>query len=519
MGYALTAYPANVDEQRRINTRTWAAMYVGVLGFCAVLGLLALQTAPRPFALPFTMLLLISAVVAVKPIVGIYLVAFFTLFTDVSITPWFPFAKNMSSQESILYVGDQVIISPLEVVLAVTTVAWLLRLLIDRTSTGFVRGRLLAPMLSFTAFLFLGIVFGLATGGDRYVAIWEFRPLLYLPLVYLLLTNLFTTRRHYQRLALVLLVAVLAHTALALQKWAALSGEDRDELESLVDHGSAVQMGAVLMVAIAAWLLPKAPRSVRWFALVASVPVGWVWLISERRAAVVALTVSLIFLGVLLWNLDRRRLRIAGPVFVVLGVAYLTAFWQSESLIGFPAQAIKSVIATEDAADADQSSNLYRDIENFDMTATIQAKPITGFGFGQKFLRPVPLPDLGFPFHEYIPHNSFLWIWIKMGVGGFLAMLFLFGSAIRMGVSAMVRLGRGRDLLLMFAATGYLVMYLVFTYVDIAWDIRSMISVAIAMAVCSELLRCRADPALEDAAVTGRDSMTRPIRAEAPSAN
>jgi hypothetical protein len=57
----------------------------------------------------------------------------------------------------------------------------------------------------------------------------------------------------------------------------------------------------------------------------------------------------------------------------------------------------------------------------------------------------------------------------------------------------MLRLRSGRDLLLMFTATGYLVMYLVFSYVDIAWDTRSMISVAIAMAVCSELDRLRAD--------------------------
>ena len=49
--------------------------------------------------------------------------------------------------------------------------------------------------------------------------------------------------------------------------------------------------------------------------------------------------------------------------------------------------------------------------------ATIKAKPITGLGFGQRFYRPFPLPDISFfPFYEYMPHNSVLWIWIKTGV-------------------------------------------------------------------------------------------------------
>ena len=71
---------------------------------------------------------------------------------------------------------------------------------------------------------------------------------------------------------------------------------------------------------------------------------------------------------------------------------------------------------------------MYRTVENLDINATINAKPLTGLGFGQKFYRPFPLPDISFfLFYEYIPHNSILWIWIKTGVGGFVAMLFLFG--------------------------------------------------------------------------------------------
>jgi O-antigen ligase len=174
----------------------------------------------------------------------------------------------------------------------------------------------------------------------------------------------------------------------------------------------------------------------------------------------------------------------------VLAIGYLAAFWNSESSIGFPAQAMKTVIAPDQISEQDQGSNLYREIENHDITATIRARPITGFGFGHKFLRPVPLPDIsGFPFFEYVPHNSILWIWIKAGGAGFVAMLFLFGSAIRQGVHTVVRVRSGTDLVLTFIAAAYLVMYLVFAYVDIAWDTRSMVTVAVAMAICSEYAR------------------------------
>jgi O-antigen ligase len=337
-------------------------------------------------------------------------------------------------------------------------------------------------------FVVFGIVHGLATGGDRYAAIWEFRPLLYLPVVYVQVTNLSTSRRDYQRLALVMLVAVLVHTALALQKWSALASAERDEL-NLIDHGSAIQLGAVLMVAIAAWVFPKVSPVVRSLLLLAALPVGWVWLVSNRRAAVVGLAVSVLFLGLLLARLNPRTLRVIAPIVAVLTVAYLGAFWRSESTVGFPAQALKTVIAPDEVSERNQSSDVYRDIENFDIVTTIHAKPLTGFGFGHQFLRPIPLPEIAFSFSGYIPHNSVLWIWIKMGVGGFVAMLFLFGSAIRQGVHSMLQIRRGSDLAVTFAATGYLVMYIVFAYVDIAWDTRGVASVAIAMAVCSEYVR------------------------------
>jgi O-antigen ligase len=483
------------DQQRRIAARTWALMYAGVLGVSGVLGLVTLWSAPAPLGLPLTMLVLASLLVAIKPLAGLYLVAFFTMLTDGSISPAYPFVKNMSSRESVLFVSDKLILSPLELLLALTLTAVLLRVLIDRAHTSFIKGALFRPMMIFTALVFAGLVFGLATGGNRYAATWEFRPLLCLPLFYVVLVNLVTTRRQYLRLTAVMLVAITFHTLLSLQVWSRMSSLERQASESLVAHGSAVQLSVVIFVTMAVWVVPEGPRRLRWFTLIIIVPVAWVWLASQRRAAVIALAVGLIVLAILLTKLNPRVLRRVGPVFAILLAAYVVAFWHSESTTGFPAQALKTVVAPGETSQRDQASDLYRVIENFDITTTIRAKPLTGLGFGQEFYRPVPLPDISFfPFYEYIPHNSILWIWIKMGFFGFITMLYLFGAAIRWGTAAIMHLPRGPDALVLMAAVVYLVMYLVFAYVDIAWDTRSMICVALAMAVCSEYLRLPGPP-------------------------
>ena len=68
-------------------------------------------------------------------------------------------------------------------------------------------GALFWPVLVFTGFVVFGLVRGqVLGGGDTRIAIFEARPLLYLPLVYILVTNLLTTRRQYQRLLLLAFV-------------------------------------------------------------------------------------------------------------------------------------------------------------------------------------------------------------------------------------------------------------------------------------------------------------------------
>ena len=153
-----------------------------------------------------------------------------------------------------------------------------------------------------------------------------------------------------------------------------------------------------------------------------------------------------------------------------------------------------SALAGEELEQVDQSSDLYRQIEAFNLWFTIRTAPLTGVGFGNPFYQPYPLPPLSnFEFRFYIPHNSFLWVWLKLGIVGFVAMLFLTARTIQHGARHVVRIGRGNDAALMMGAVAYVVMYLVYSYVDIAWDARSMVFLAIAAAWCGDFPVAAAD--------------------------
>jgi hypothetical protein len=79
-----------------------------------------------------------------------------------------------------------------------------------------------------------------------------------------------------------------------------------------------------------------------------------------------------------------------------------------------------------------------------------------------------------------------LWIWIKMGVFGFVTMLYTFARVIQRGAHAAVRLTRADDVAMIVAALSYPLMFLTFAYVDIAFSIRPVVILALSFALCAD---------------------------------
>jgi hypothetical protein len=457
-----------------------------------LVGAQAYFTAPHPFSLVLLLMIIGIGVVLTRPIAGVYLIMFCTLIGDNATASWYPFAKNMSSSESIFYLGDGVIVSPLEVFLVVTMIAWLLNYqdrLGQQVRVGrqFRRGTLLYPLMGFTFFVLYGYVQGMRTGGDRNVALWEMRPLLYVPLFYVLVTQLLTTRRQYVRLFQVAMVAVFVHAVFAINYFRGLPAVERAELESLGEHGASIHIDALLLLVLALLLIKGCSPLLRVGMLLLAIPCIAAYAMAERRAAVVALVVGIVMFSIVLHRRNRRAFWWFVPITTVVGLGYLAAFWNAQGSLGFAAQAIKSVIAPGQLSEADRSSDVYREFERYDLWYTIRSDPLRGLGFGRQFYQPIPLPDISFfVFWQYLPHNSILWVWIKMGFFGFVSMLFLFARTVQRGAINVARIADPNHLAFAIAALGYVAMYIVFAYVDIAWDARATIFLAFAMAWCGD---------------------------------
>ena len=464
---------------------TWRFSYVAVMGFGVLLTGLAWRRAPGLISIALALLIFLLGAWAVRPLAALHMTLFFTLVGDSVTAPWYPMAKNFSSGESVLYLAERLTFSPMDLTLGFAMVCLLLRRL--AVQSPLVTGPLLRPLLVFSGFVVLGFMYGIANGGDLRVAIFEVRPLIYLPIIYMLASNLCTTAGQYRRLMWTAMGAIFCNALLSLNKYLRLTDDAKSSLESLGEHGSAVGMNALFILLIACCVFAGCASRSRFVLVLMSLPVVWVYFLSNRRAAFVGLLAGMVVLSVaLFWRQPRTFFKFV-PVAAVVLLAYLGVFWNSKSAAGFPAQAVKSVISPGTLSARDQSSDLYRQIENNNLNYTIRQTKVFGVGFGNPFFQPYPLPNLGpgFEFRNYIPHNAILWIWLQTGFLGFVSMLYMIARALMVGASKIRQLRDGPDVVVVVTAATFIAMLSVFTYVDIAWDARNMALLGVAMATCA----------------------------------
>jgi hypothetical protein len=241
---------------------------------------------------------------------------------------------------------------------------------------------------------------------------------------------------------------------------------------------------------LALWLY-KGPLKARLLIPLMALPVLITFLTTQRRAAFIALVIALVFMVFILYKENRLAFWAIVPTLALLVTVYMIAFWNNQGTLGFPARAIKSQLVPQQASLRDRYSDIYRVMEDYNITYTIRQAPLTGIGFGQMFTMAVNLPDISFfVWYRYITHNSIGWIWMKTGIGGFVAMLFLVGLSIMAGVRALYRLPGGTVSAVVLTGTLYILMHFIFAYVDMSWDSQSMIYVGTMMGIigCAEIV-------------------------------
>lgn len=451
-------------------------------------------TGPDPVLFAWIAYIAGAVLILARPRWGVYLITFLTLLGDARLMPGYPFTKNFSSAESIFYLGDAYIFSALELYLVLTLGSWLFRERMARRLHIF-SGELLAPVLLFGLLVVWGLVYGLGIrGGNVVIGLWEARPILYLPLFMLLASNLLRTPRHIRLLFWFAVAGMLVESFVALFYIADTLRFDIGQVDRLTDHSASIQLNIIILLAAAVWVYRRGPRFERWALPLASLVIILPYLAAQRRAAFIALAIGFFVLAFAVYQERRRLFWMATPVVAAGAMLYVAAFWNSSSALALPAQAIKSVVARTGASGADWSSNFYRILENANIAFTIHTSPLTGVGFGNTFHVRVVMPDISFfEWWQYITHNSILWIWMKMGVAGFIALIAMVSLSLMTGVRALARLGEAGDRLpgylqpLTLVAILYLVMHFIFAYVDISWDTQSMVLVGAMMGIINRV--------------------------------
>jgi hypothetical protein len=490
--FPLQAKSITAGAQARRSTIVWWLWFLSILGITSFVGLRFLRGTPDASAICWV--LFVAGIVAIlrQPRYGVYLVVGLALAGDSVLNPWYPFTKNLSSAESLLYIGRAVIFSPVEIYIALTCISWLSRFLLTRKIKMYT-GMLLWPTLAFSFFITFGLINGLLRHGDTNVALWEVRGIYCLPIFVILTSNLIKTRDQVNILAWIIIVAIFLSGLSGFIYVTTVINFDLRGIESIAEHVFSIRINTLYVLTIAVWMF-RGSRTKR-TVLLLMLPILIVsYFANQRRASYITIAVALVLITIILYRQNRKAFWIIVPIACISGALYLAAFWNSTGSIGGPARALRSVIAPQQGG-RDDSSNQYRVLENTNSLFTIKLHPLTGIGFGQKFVRIVPLPDISFfIWYEYITHNSIMWIWMQTGVGGFISMLFMIAFAITAGIRLVWRMPNNDLRAIALMATLYVVMHFVFAYVDMSWDGPSMIYMGTMMGLINILESIVAKP-------------------------
>ncbi len=472
--------PTASDQQARQRRSFWLGYGLLIVLFLLVMQLMRMFAAP--FGAAMFVLILTIGLTLLRPAVGLGAAIVLTIIGDAVAMPWWPVSKNMSAYESVLYVADALTVKPLELILIAVIAVYFISKRLTPSAPPIIWGPLWKPMVIFSFTLVTGLAWGLGRGGDFRVSMFEITSLVYIPMVYLAAINLFRSIDHYKRLMVGILVAIVIeaiHGIYRLPEIRSVIAEDQSPLE----HTAVLHMNLLLLLFVGTLWFGTRVRGKRFFLVLLLAPTLYLYLDAQRRAGVVALIIGGIALTVVLFARNRVKFYRVIPIVLVFTAVYSAAFWNSENQFAFPAQAIKTVVQPGASSEKDQRSDLYREIENFNLNATIRSNPVLGIGFGHPFLQPIPLPDISFyEFSPYIPHNSVLWVWTKLGIVGFVSFLYLIALGTARGMRAAVRARDPDEASIVATITAYLPMMLALAFVEITFDATTTVLFGLALA-------------------------------------
>ena len=294
-------------------------------------------------------------------------------------------------------------------------------------------GELFLPFLLFMLCVVFGVVHGITGGGDFKTIVVEVRPFWYLFLSYVLAYNLVSRKEHVR---LFFWFVILGAGVKSLQGvyiyYIVLHASLLGHHEIMAHEESFFFVALILLVILFSLHYSYRPQLITALCILPFTVIAMI--ANQRRADYVALLVGLAVVWVLVFVVKphaRKSLVATLLIFAILVGGYTAAFYNSGGGFSEPARAVVSIFHPDPT---EAASNLYRDIEDYDLKYTVLKNPL-GLGFGKPFLQPILLPDILTldQYYLYVPHNTIYWVWMRLGPIGYLAFWYLIGAIIVRG--------------------------------------------------------------------------------------
>jgi hypothetical protein len=284
--------------------------------------------------------------------------------------------------------------------------------------------------------------------------------------------------------------AMVLKAAQGLWVYAVVLGGELGDREYLIDHLSSFFMVIAILYLAGRWLLGRRHGWHDAGLAGALALIGLPYLVNDRRASFLGVGLSAIVLLLPLRRQIRPRHLAGLALAALLAAALLAATWGMPGALGIPARTLASIIDDQDG------SNNYRKLENHNLYHEIMAAPLTGLGFGQRFRKDTPMPDISgiFPMWDVLPHNSLLGFWAFAGPLG-AAALATFLAAFALVSSRLMRYGCARGRLVGALLLVTLVTWSVFVVFDIGLqEIKPQVLLGLLFGMAVRLVPLQIEP-------------------------
>ncbi|HEV2140230.1 MAG TPA: O-antigen ligase family protein [Candidatus Dormibacteraeota bacterium] len=359
------------------------------------------------------------------------------------------------------------------------------------------KGRLFGPYVVFMLAVLMGEAHGLFNGGDLNKSLWELRPQVYGFIGFVAASLLIRSRDDIERLAVIAAVAITFKGVIGDFRYFIVLNHSLGTHETVLGHEDSYFLALVPVAALVALIWTGRSRTFYYLAI-ASVVALAALLANERRAGIAALGagIAIVVVFAIRFNaLQRRRVLVLALIAAVACVVFLAVFWNTQhGLIG---QLVRPVRSQFDPSYRDYLSDIYRQAENTNLKLSFQTNKILGMGFGMPFLIILTQADISniYPLWNYIPHNTLLWVGVRMGLIGCATFWGLFGISL-LEVCRSLSVQKDRFLLAIVALAGAaIVAELVVAYTDLQLEsYRNMIFVGAVFGLVNVIPRLFPEP-------------------------